>query len=91
MTVNSCFNLQVIIRDIFHVPVLQNNAEFPRSSKTFFFLHKLCICSLWVSWVLGAIKVVSMAALGSTRNPDIPTLVCWDGRGKERNVEQSRS
>lgn len=30
-------NLRVIIRNLFHLPVLENNAEFPCSSKTFFF------------------------------------------------------
>lgn len=36
-------NLQVIIRDLFHLPVLENNAEFPRSSKTFFFFCINCV------------------------------------------------
>lgn len=31
-----------------------------------------------------------MAALGSTRNPDIPTLVCWAVvMAEERNMEQA--
>lgn len=39
-----------------------------------FFLYKLCVCSLWVSRVLDAVKMVRMAALAMTRNP---VLVCW--------------
>jgi len=54
-------NLAVIIRNLFHLPVLENHEQLPNSSKTF--LYKLFICPLWVSRLLGARKVVSMAVL----------------------------